>query len=73
MGLNPGAQVGPAIVNASAGRKVQKLFHCNYLIYKDLKPSLMKVFEKFSPVLYHLRSMNMKQKLRITLVTEVVS
>lgn len=46
--MNPGAQVGPAIVNASAGRKVQKLFHCNYLIYKDLKPSLTKVFAKFS-------------------------
>jgi len=50
-----------------AARRVQKVFHCNYLIYKDLKPFLTKVVAICPLNHYPLRTM--KQKLWITLVT----
>ena len=48
-------------------RREQKVFQCNYLIYKDLKPFLTKVVAICS--LNHYPLWTMKQKLWITLVT----
>ncbi len=47
--------------------RVQKVFHCNYLIYNDLEPFLTKVVAICPLNHYPLRTM--KQKLWITLFT----